>query len=518
MKIVIVVIGLGLLGGATAFLVNRDSVTQARSEVPAEGLYSVHRGDLTISITENGTLVAKDSQKITPKIRGNAKIATLVEEGKSVAESEVVCELDSTEQMKEVERLELDLLSAAATLETARTDLEIQETENLSAIEKAKMAFEKAEKELERYKEGESPQKRSELEIAITDAEKQFLKASKRLEDSKLLRAKDFISQSQLEDDELNYYKAQVQKERAESDLRMFQKYSDPMAIAEKEATLVDARRDMGNAEKRASSQINQKKVAVTQAEKRHLALDQQLAERKEEIANMTLKAPCPGIVIYGDPRGWYDPDNIKVGGQIWQGMTILTIPDLRVMQVRLQVHEADINKIKVGLPAKVTMDTYPGLVLEGEVSKVAAIAEGASRPWSSGAEVKKFDVEITLHTEEGLALKPGVSAKAEIFVEKKEGVIFVPLQCVFVEEGIHKVYVMGEGNAPAPHDIKPGANNDSFIEILEGLEEGEKVLLYNPSLASSGKPEKEAGPLEKDAVSSEAETPPTESAGEGDL
>ena len=69
----------------------------------------------------------------------------------------------------------------------------------------------------------------------------------------------------------------------------------------------------------------------------------------------------------------------------MWGGFTLFTIPDLRVMKVQVEIHEADINKIKKTQRVTVTMDTYPGLVLEGEVTKIAPlratpIAAGATK------------------------------------------------------------------------------------------------------------------------------------------
>jgi HlyD family secretion protein len=278
------------------------------------------------------------------------------------------------------------------------------------------------------------------------------------------------------------------------------------MARKDKQTALQDAARALETAEKRASSTLRQKEVAVEQHEKRLQKLQEQLKEKKEEIDKMTIKAPCPGIVIYGDPNEWWDREEIRVGGEIWGNNTILTIPDLRVMQIKLQVHEADISKVDKDQVATVTMDTYPGLVLTGKVTKVASIA-GSSSPWQGDDVVKKFDIKITLDPVTDVALKPGISAKAEIFIEKKESVLSIPLQCVFIEEGVQHCYVMAEGQ-PERRAIKSGSSNDSYAEVLEGLEEGELVLLYNPNLptgVSEDTESEEGGSMTEDAATAAA-------------
>jgi HlyD family secretion protein len=238
--------------------------------------------------------------------------------------------------------------------------------------------------------------------------------------------------------------------------------------------------------------------------------MKQQLKERQDELAKMVLKAPCPGIVIYGDPRyGWWDQNNFKVGGEIWGGNTLFTIPDLRVMQVKVQIHEADINKIKTDMNANVTMDTYDGLNLKGKVTKIAAIAAGSGNPYGGDQqEVKKFDVEITLEGTTAVELKPGISAKAEVMIDTRKDTLYVPLQCVFLEAGKQWCYAV-VANVPNKREVKPGLSNDTYLEILEGLKEGEEVLLYNPTVPTGAAP-----PEESDEAKQKAKTPAPAPAG----
>jgi HlyD family secretion protein len=198
--------------------------------------------------------------------------------------------------------------------------------------------------------------------------------------------------------------------------------------------------------------------------------------------------------------------NNYKVGGEIWGGNTLFTIPDLRVMQVKIQVHEADINKIKVEMVANVTMDTYAGLLLTGKITKIAAIAGGANNPWNGDQDVKKFDVEITLEGTTAVELKPGISAKAEILIDTRKDAVYVPLQCAFLEGGKQWCYALADDRQPARREVKPGMSNESYIEILDGLKEGERVLLYNPSVPTGAAPGEEEA--EKKPAPSKAEPP----------
>jgi HlyD family secretion protein len=497
MKLPVIIVGLTLAGaGTTAYVTDSFGGDEVGEGIPEEGLFTVRRGTLNVTITENGTLVAKESRKVDSDMKGQAKITFLVEEGSEVEEGDVLCKLDTTEQEEQLEQRGLDMVKAEADLDTARTELDIQKTDNQASIEKAEIAKDKALKERERYVEGDAPKDRRNIEVKIKTARTNFTRAKKRFEDSKLLRAKDYINKSQLLEDEINFEQATVELQTAERDLELFDIYTLPMTLTEKDVAVRDGERGVETSAMRAKSTLRQREVAVDQYEKRLQKLKDQADDLTEEIEKMTLTAPGPGIVIYGDPRRPWNRDRIRVGGEIWGQTTVITLPDLRVMQVKLRVHEADINKLAVDLTAKVSMDSYPGVVLDGKVTKIASIASG-DNPWDSDPEVKKFDVEITMESVNSeLDLKPGISAKAETFIERRVDVLYVPIQCVFLENGKHWVY-LAEAGAPRAVEVEPGLNNDSYIEIRSGLSVGDEVLIYNPNIGEKRSGEDESDGLE---------------------
>ncbi|MBL4844097.1 MAG: HlyD family efflux transporter periplasmic adaptor subunit [Planctomycetes bacterium] len=485
------------LGGGVAWYARPGAEQTAAGAIPPESLYTVGRHDLFISLTEQGTLVAKDARKVVMKVRRGGKIVSLVEEGKLVTEGEELVTFDTTDLESRIEQLELEVVQYETNLRSAQTELEIQKAENIANVEKAATQLERSTKDLERYRQADGPLQRRKLQVEIKDAQTTHKRAKKRYQDSKRLLDQHYIKPVELEADQINFEKAEVVKEGAELALRMFDQYTHPMTIQEKESKLRDVIRDQSTTKKRASSRLLQREVAVAHGNKRFKRKTRSLKESKADLSNMKLLSPCPGIVIYGDPKGhrWFR-NQVKVGGHIWGGNTIMTIPDLRLMQVRVAIHEADINKIVLGQKATVTMDTYSGLVLKGSVTKIAAIA--GSPEGRREAEVKKFDVEITLEGDPGVELKPGISAKARIMIDTVMKAVAVPLQCVFLVESDHYCFIQTE-SGPRRRLVKVGQNNATMVEILSGLEEGDQVLLYNPNLAGGGAKDAEAS-KEEDA------------------
>jgi RND family efflux transporter MFP subunit len=516
MKLPVVIaslVGAGLIAVVLAGAFGGDD--EAAAAIPPESIFAVQHGSFTVTLTENGTLVAKDSQKLSTGTESSSKLTLLVEEGKTVEQDEVLAKLDTTELETDQQQITLDIVAAEANLSTSKNELEIQKADNEAMIEKSQIALDKATMDLEKYRDGDAPGERRKLEIAIKDAETTNGRSKKKLEDSQLLFKQDYINKAELEQNEIESEKSTVVLEGAQRELAMFEKYKLPMDLTEKEAAVRDGTRERSNADLRTQSLLRQKEVAVEQNDKRLTRLKERLDRNQKEIEKMTVKAPSPGIVLYGDPERPWDREQIRLGGEVWGSMVLITLPDLRFMQVKLSVHEADVNKVKEGQKCKVTMDTYPGVVLDGEVTKIASIA-GSGNPWDRDPEVKKFDVSVTLADTSSLSLKPGISAKAEIFVDKREDVLYAPLQCVFPRAGKSWVWVVGADGQPQAREVTTGTSNDNFVELVTGVKEGEHVLLYNPSLPRAAEPGETATPpgaAEPQAEAAAAPAPPAQPA-----
>jgi HlyD family secretion protein len=488
---------LWLIGGAVALagggvlVATRDS-RAATTDTPNEGLYTVVRGELPITLTENGTLVAKESKQVAMQASRGGKIAWLIDAGKEVAEGDVLCRIDPTELQSSIQQAELDITQSEADLKKAQNEAELQVTETQANLEKAGIALDKAEKELKRYTEGDGPQEQRKLLIALKDKQTEYGNKKKVFEDSKTLLEQNYLKRSDLEKDQIAFERAQVELEGAELELKMFNEYKHPMALSDKQIAVSDAKREVDATRKRNEGKLLQCQVDVTRCEKSLLQRKERLRQQKEDLERFTLKAPCAGIVLHGDPKQPWYRENLKVGGDVWEGTTVCTIPDLRVMQVKVQVHEADINKLKPALKATITMESYPGVVLGGEVTNIASIANTNNEWGGGGADaVKKFDVEITIEQREGLKLRPGISAKATVAIDHLADVVYVPLQSVVVEAGTHALFVAADAGQSARRVVEVGASNDNYVQITKGVEPGERVLLYNPSL---GKQQSGAG------------------------
>lgn len=192
----------------------------------------------------------------------------------------------------------------------------------------------------------------------------------------------------------------------------------------------------------------------------------------QEVMAGFTVTAPAPGMVIY--EKEWNGRK--KVAGSMinsWDP-TVATLPDLSKMESITYVNEIDVRNVAVGQPVTISFDADPTKRSTGTVSKVANVGE--QRP---NTDAKVFEVRITV-AEADTTLRPGMTTGNEIETLREDDVLFVPLEALSSENGIPYVFKQSGGSVRKQETVT-GAMNDTHVIILDGLEEGDRVLLIPP-------------------------------------
>jgi HlyD family secretion protein len=196
-------------------------------------------------------------------------------------------------------------------------------------------------------------------------------------------------------------------------------------------------------------------------------------------INNAKITAPQPGRVVYeSTTNSWRrSRDPIRPGTRVWQNQTILVIPDLNTLSARVNVHETDIEKVKVGQPALISVEALPGQSLKGHVAQVSPVAS-AAQAWLN-PDIKVYDTDVALDDRpEGLT--PGMSATAEIIVAELKNVLQIPVKAVTTHRGKRVCWVKG-AQGPELREIECGHFTEENVEIKDGLREGELVYVEPP-------------------------------------
>jgi hypothetical protein len=326
--------------------------------------------------------------------------------------------------------------------------------------------------------DGGANQELSNLTSQMKLAEADLVKAETDLEGKKKLRARDFITEQELRTSEILVEKQQASKEAAEKALQIFKNYEFPKQAEKLMSDFIQAKRKLERTEHQALSELAQAKAKMASARARHKIEEERIKEYQEQIEFCVMRAEIPGLVVYGgEGSRYWDEEPIKEGATIRERQAIITIPDMTSMAVKINVHESDIKKIKVGLPARVRLDGFPKEKLEGEVIKVAVLPNAQNRWMNPDLKVYETTIKIKGSHE---WLKPGMSAETEVLLKRLDDAIYIPLQSV-VPKGKDTVCYVIENGVPTERVIETGDVTIEFVTVTSGLVKGEEVLIRPP-------------------------------------
>lgn len=203
----------------------------------------------------------------------------------------------------------------------------------------------------------------------------------------------------------------------------------------------------------------------------------------KTYIANMILRAPTDGIVNllpnFRSQGSWgSSPPPFKEGDRAWTGAAIAEIPDLSQMRIDLKLEEVDRGKLALGQKIKIRVDAIPDREFEAALDWISPIAAVQWR--GMGLTEKTFPARATIQGNDP-RLRPGMSASAEILIEREAGQLLIPTRASFSNKGKPAVYIQ-RGQGFEVRAIEIGKRNDTDLVVLKGLKEGDVVTLENPA------------------------------------
>jgi HlyD family secretion protein len=189
------------------------------------------------------------------------------------------------------------------------------------------------------------------------------------------------------------------------------------------------------------------------------LDLRLKLRQLESTLEQTEVKATMDGVVASINRQ---EGETVRVGE--WIG----DIYNTGEMMVWAQVDDIDIVNVKQDAPVKVTVDAVPGETFEGKVTHVSPMGEKINN-------VTRFSINIEVKG--GPQLRPGMQANCFIDGGSAEGVLLIPVEAIFEEDGKTMVEVLGEDGNVRMVQVRLGLMNDRYAEVLDGLEEGQLVI-----------------------------------------
>ncbi len=463
-------IGLVLRGGGEAGATHSDDA------------FLVRRGDFDIVIPVSGELAAMKQIEIRNRLDSRAIITEIVAEGTFVKAGDVLMRLNDEEIRNQLRDQQDRVNTAEAALISAQANLEIKIKTREAELAKADLAIQLADLALRSWNEGEVVSRRKELELAVETAEKEYERLAARFAESKKLLEKRFISLDEYKQDEIALMRADANLVQARLDMEVYEKYQYIQDKKQKESDLEQAKSERERIQQQYDAEV---RTAQSEVDSKQYQLDsakEKLEELREQLRNCVVVAPSPGLVVYysslesGNRRNDGQPP--QVGTELYPNEPVMILPDTTQMIATVKVSEALSGLIKPGQRATVTSDAMPHQPIMGEVLSIGVLAESGG--WRDPNR-RDYTVRVLLENGADLGLKPAMRCRANIYVDRVEDSLHVPVQAVFRNGPLAYVYVPQDGGY-AQRKVAIGRASELYIEIKDGVNEGDLVLLYEPA------------------------------------
>jgi HlyD family secretion protein len=312
----------------------------------------------------------------------------------------------------------------------------------------------------------------------ITQITEQLTIDQETLRWSEELAERGFETKNVLDRDRLTVTNRHLNLQIQEMQLWMLKNYDIPKRQAEYESAWLEAGKDLERVKQQGANRIAQY-TADLLSQSNTLALSAAKLERDRKNLEATrITAPQDGLVVYPMGDGRFSSESmIEEGATVRNRQELIKLPDVAHMKVTVKIHEASINMIRAGQPAFVVLDSMPERRFRAVVDRVALMPDAQAR-WGN-PNLKVYNTEVVL-VDPLPDVKPGVSARAEIIITNLSDTLSVPIQAVTTLGGRQVVYLAGPGE-PKPTPVEVGLFNTRFIQLVSGVNEGDRVLLSPP-------------------------------------
>jgi HlyD family secretion protein len=309
----------------------------------------------------------------------------------------------------------------------------------------------------------------SEQQLEIANAEFEKLKATQQSEIDDLESDLEITRISQ-EISKINFEQAVYESDVTRKEINL--------KLETANIALARAKEQIENKKKIHQEDIFQKRLNIKQ-------LTATLEDANRSVKSLFVISPSSGIAILKE--NWMTSKKWQIGDQPWAGTYLIELPDLNEMMAEVKINEVDIAKITTGMEVEIKPDAYSDTTFSGKVITVANLAQNKD----AKSKIKIFPVQIKI---EGKSrnLLPGLTVSCKMKISEMTGVLYIPIEAVFKDQGSEFVYVKSASGFKRK-DIKIGSVNADFAVVEDGLEEDDELALTNPYLnKEEGKSKKE--------------------------
>lgn len=192
----------------------------------------------------------------------------------------------------------------------------------------------------------------------------------------------------------------------------------------------------------------------------------------QSNASKMVVRSPMSGVVVYntiwlGNGR----MGTVQQGDQVRPGLPFMAVVDPSQMEVRVDLNQVDLLKIRPGLHAKMHLDAYPGIELAATLEDISPLGHNGQFSDTVRIFSARFSIQGT-----DPRLLPDLSAALDLDLGSQENALVVPCQSVQFDSENHPFVWVENSGSFEKRAVKTGARNDTEVVILSGLQEGDII------------------------------------------
>jgi multidrug efflux pump subunit AcrA (membrane-fusion protein) len=191
------------------------------------------------------------------------------------------------------------------------------------------------------------------------------------------------------------------------------------------------------------------------------------------DLSKFTVNAPMNGLAVMSPIFRGGEMGQFQEGDRVSPGQQFMKIVNPNTMQVEASINQSGSSELRIGQPAAIRFDAFPGLELKGKIYSIGALAVGG---WRQNFYIRTVPVRLTIEGADSRVI-PDLSASADVVLGNAENRTLVPLGAVQYENGKAVAYVKAGENFEK-REIQLGLKNDTQAVVESGLKPGEEVRL----------------------------------------
>jgi multidrug efflux pump subunit AcrA (membrane-fusion protein) len=249
---------------------------------------------------------------------------------------------------------------------------------------------------------------------------------------------------------------------------------ADLLGIAERKSAEIDhaiAKREATAIRARLAALERAARARITLLESKRNEAEAFVTRTQRAIQLMNVVATRDGTIVYTTSR---NGEKRKEGDQVWKADRVIEIPDLNRMKAEGEVDEVDAGRVKVGQRVSLRLDAHPDEEFQGTISSAGRTVQMRR---NSQDPLKVLRVEIKLDRTDPAKMRPGMRFQGTIELGRVKNAVLIPRDAVFL--GTAGPYVQRRDALKVEQvPVKLGRENDRTVEVLQGLDAGDRVLV----------------------------------------